>query len=288
MARISPPLRLEKLGEHLRDLRDGRGLKLSDAAAATGMSVAKISRMENGTNQVTSGDVDNLLDVYEADEGTRIVCMQLVEQSQLPPWWKSHQKALYTPYIALETEAREKRSWQPLLIPGLLQTPEYARAVIAADRPWETTDLLTMLVRARMARKWVLTCDDPLMMHVVIGEEALRRPTGGQEVMARQLDHLLQVVERPNITVRIMPSSVGAHAGMAGPFLLLTFPDMPTALFRESGADGMIDQGPQVEEFEKRWHHIVAAALPPEASMDLIASIRGEAAHADLAVDHRV
>ncbi|GAA3144464.1 helix-turn-helix transcriptional regulator [Planomonospora alba] len=276
MPRISPNLRLEKLGDRLRRLREEKALKLVDVAQATGISVAKASRMENGANQVSTEDVERLLDLYEADDAMRIMCLQLAEQARLAPWWKSHEKGLFTPYVSLETEARRKRSWQPNLVPGLLQTPEYAKAAISADQPWEDASVIALRVRARMARKWVLTCEDPLKMHAIIGEEALRRPVGGPEVMATQIDQIVRMSELANVTVQVMPCSVGAHAGMAGAFLLLSMTDNPTVLFREVGAEGMIDHGPRVEEYEKRWAYIAAAALPPEETRAFLTGIKQE------------
>lgn len=277
--RISPPLRQQVLGRRLRELRQNKRLLIADAAkrlradTGRGWSEAKLGRIETSATLSTPGDVNDLLDLYQADPATRRECLELVQQARTRPWWKSY-TGMPADYVALETEARRIRYWQAQLIPGLLQTREYAQLVIAADSPWVEPDIIALKAKARIARQWVLTSEDPLSLEAIIGEDALRRPIGANEVMADQLTRLLDVMAKPNIKVWVMPRDVGAHPGLTCSFVLLTLPDMPTTVFRESGSGGILDQGPEVPEFEMRFEHIAAFAKPPTESADLIATIR--------------
>ncbi|MFI6889144.1 helix-turn-helix domain-containing protein [Streptosporangium canum] len=276
--RFSPLMRQQELGRLLRELRSQQQLNLGEAAHRVGWSRSKVGKVETGETLVFPGDIARLLDVYDADLDTRRRCGELVQQARAKPWWKEYQHGLgdLGPLVSLETEASLIRYWQPQLIPGQLQTEDYARAVIEAHYPWEDDLMIKLRVRARLARQWITRCDNPVIIQAVIGEDALRRPVGGPQVMAGQLAALVDAFERPNISIRVLPRSVGAHAGLTSGFLLISFPSMLDALFLESGTGGIIDHGPQVAEFGMRFEHIAAASLSPAASADLIVAIRRE------------
>lgn len=275
MRRISPPLRQQRLGRKLRELRAGARLTLEEAGVQLGWSRAKVSRIETGHSRPTPDDLALALTLYGADEPTRDECMQLARQAGARPWWRPYRSVLGA-YVAVETEARLMRYWQPQLVPGLLQTEAYARTVIAEHFPWEDEGFVELRVRARMARQWLLRADDPVFVKAVIAEEALRRPIGGAEVMSAQLHHLLAVADWGTVEVRVLPRTVGAHAGLTTGFLLLSPPDAPVTLFQEGVSDDLVVQPEVVREYEMRFAAISAAALPPEESMDLMAQIAGD------------
>ncbi|MET7334295.1 helix-turn-helix transcriptional regulator [Nonomuraea sp. NPDC005650] len=281
-SRISPPLRQARLGETLRELRAASGLKLDEVAAQLHCSRGKVSNVENGNSLVTPGYVRDALALYGADEPTRQRCIQLIMDARTEPWWKPFRQVLGD-YVIYETEARVIRYWQAQVVPGLLQTLDYARVTIAADRPWEEDDVVQLRARARIARQWVLTDEaDPLIVDAIVSEDALHRPVGGAAVMAEQLARLLEVGGRPTVSVRVVPRSVGAHAGLACSFVLFSMRDMPTVLYREGGIDEIVNAGAGVaEDYERRFEHLADVALTPEASADLIDAIREEFVRAD-------
>lgn len=282
--RISPPLRRTQLGATLRELRAASGLKLDEVAQQLHCSRGKVSNVENGNSLVTPGYVRDALALYGADETTSARCLQLIADARKTAWWRPYSKVLGV-FVAYETEARIVRYWQAQMVPGLLQTMDYARAVIGADRPWEGADLVQLRARARIARQWVLTTDDPLAVDAIVSEGALSMPIGGPDVMQAQLDQLLEVGRRPTVSVRVLPRSVGEHAGLTCSFVLYGMANQGTGLYREGGADEIVDHGAPVREFELRFEHLAAAALTPEGSADLIHSIREEfSQHADRGV----
>jgi transcriptional regulator with XRE-family HTH domain len=271
------------LGRELRDLRTTRGLKLDEAARQLHCSRGKVSNVENGHSLVTPGYVRDALQVYGADQPTTARCLQLITDARKTAWWKPYNKVLGD-YVVYETEARQLRYWQAQTVPGLLQTLEYAQNVIAADRPWESADLARLRAKARIARQWILTADDPLALDVILSEDALHRPVGGAAVMAKQLARILEVGRWPTVSVRVVPRSVGAHAGMSCSFVLFCMPDLPTGLFLEGGPNEIVDLGSGVEAYERRFEHLADVALAPEVSADLIDSIREEFVRADQGV----
>ncbi|MFG2076911.1 helix-turn-helix domain-containing protein [Nonomuraea maritima] len=266
-SRISPPLRRAQLGEALRELRAARGLKLDEVAQKLGCSRGKVSNVENGHSLVTPGYVRDVLALYGADEPTQRRCIQLIMDARTEPWWKPYGKVLGD-YVIYETEARVVRYWQTQVVPGLLQTLDYAREVIAADRPWEERGLVQLRARARIARQALLSADDPPAVEAIIGEQALRQPFGGPQVMADQLGRLLEEAGRSTTSIRVLAGPVVMPS-----FVLYGMPDMPTVLYQES-VDEIVDQA--AAEFELRFEHLAAAALTPEESADLIHAIREE------------
>ncbi|MEW1845908.1 helix-turn-helix transcriptional regulator [Nonomuraea angiospora] len=278
-SRISPPVRRLQLGMLLSRLREERGLTGPQVAEQTGVTPSALSRLERGKNSyVTPGDVRLLLDLYDADEDVREESMDLIASARATPYWAPYRRALgeLEEYVSLETEARHIRYWHPLLIPGLLQTEAYAREVIAADRFNDDASLVQLKVRARLARQWIVRCDDPVNVHVVIAESALWQPIGKPAVMRGQLDHLVQTAARPNITIQVLPRAAGAHPGMAGGFVLLTLPWLGDALFIEAGSGGVVDRGPRVREYGRLLSRLQAMALPGEESAAYIAHVAEE------------
>ncbi|MEQ4717853.1 helix-turn-helix transcriptional regulator [Nonomuraea sp. B19D2] len=275
-SRISPPLRLLTLGRTLVELRDAAGLTCGEVANRLQWSASKVSRLERGANQyATAGDIKRLLDLYRVeDAAVRAECQHLLRTGRVTPPWEEHKRGLggLVEYVVWETEASLICHWHPLLVPGQLQTEAYAHAVIAAGMIEQDEALVAMKVRARIARQWITYCDDPVHVHALIGEQALRQQIGGPAVMAQQLDKLVADTSRPNITIRVIPheTSVGLSSG----FVLLALPSLGEVLFLEVGIGGIIDQGPRVGEFKRRFNHFRELALPADESADLISRIR--------------
>jgi transcriptional regulator with XRE-family HTH domain len=274
--RISPPLRLRRLGRILRDLRIEERLTLAETGQRLGWSTAKTARIEAGQTRPSPGDVEAALELFGAPSGLRLECMTLANQAAARPWWAPYKRVLGE-YVALETEAALIRSWQPMLVEGLLQTEAYARALVMADLPHAPQPEVDLRVRARMARQHLLLGDDPLALIALLSEDALRIPVGGPSVMKQQLAHLEHVAQRPNITVRILPRRVGAHPGMSGAWVLLSLPGDPVSVFVEGAPDEIItDRVNLVRDYEQRFERLLAATLSVDESLVTLGRITRE------------
>lgn len=274
--RISPPLRRRRLGLILRELRAQEKLTLAEAGRRLGWSTAKAGKIETGATRPSPEDVWAALELYGASEELREQCMLLAGQAAARPWWTPYRSVLGE-YVAWETEAALIRSWQPQLVEGLLQTAEYARAVVLAARPDAKPIEVDLRVRARMARQALLTGLDPLSLVVVLQEDALRAPVGGAAVMKAQVAHLQEAAGWPTVTIRVLPRWVGAHPGMAGAFVLLSLPGDPVSLFVEGAPEEIItSKDAVVREHERRFDHLAASSLGPEETLEFLGRIARE------------
>ncbi|WP_282697049.1 helix-turn-helix transcriptional regulator [Streptomyces sp. CC208A] len=224
-----------QLGDELRRLREASGLTTAQAAEALDCTKGKISRIENGRVAVRLPDLTAMLHAYQvSDEDVRTRLGALARKAnrrRREGWWNQYGSVLadtYRDYIALEAMAGSIRTFQAQLIPGLLQTPDYIRAVTVASQQWQTGDEIEKFVHVRLARQERLTGDSPLELWAVLSEGVLLQQVGGGQVMREQLEHLLAATELPNVTIQVLPFSRGAHASMFGPYVVLGF--------REEGA----------------------------------------------------
>lgn len=204
----------------------------------------------------------------------------LAEEAGRPGWWDRYElSADHATLVAFEAEAAAKMVWTPSLIPGLLQTPDYARAVISAGPDNLKPRRITELVAMRGQRQAALRRNDPLQLSVIVDEAVLRRVVGGRDVMRAQLGYLFEAAHRPNVTVRVLPDGSGEHPGMAGPFTLLRFPDPSDAdvLFVESLAGNVYaEKAEDVERARRVFSRLETLALAPGESMDLVAKFAAD------------
>jgi transcriptional regulator with XRE-family HTH domain len=280
MASGSPTARRRRLGSELRNLRLGVGKTLDDAAAVLECHRSRISRMETGHLPVKRRDLDDLLDLYGVTEAeTRSTLTAMARRMNEPNWWEEYGlDPTYENLLGLESEANYIRSFQTILIPGLLQTDDYTRAVIDANPALVTDDSIEKLLRVRAERKLVLTRDElPVRFWGIIGEAALRTPVGGADVMKAQIDYLVKMTERPNITLQVLPYKAGAHAGLSGPFIIFAFslPGDRDIIFLENLTSSLyLDKPPAVEEYTLVFDDLRSSALNPGDSLDLISEIK--------------
>jgi transcriptional regulator with XRE-family HTH domain len=279
-----PTVRLRRLGMELRALREAAGLNSQQAAGALGCSQSKISRVENGKSPVSVRDVRDLLSLYDvSDEEQRERLLSLARESRQRGWWAEFGPWLpsgFDTYAGMEAATASVRAYQAQLVHGLLQTEDYARAVLRALRVEDTRESVEKLVEFRMARQAQLTrAGDPLRLWVIFEEEALRRPIGGLAIMQVQLQHILEAAERPTITVQVLPTARGAHAGLDGSFSVFEFPDPgdPDVAYA-GGPVGtvFVEKVEDVKRFAARFDHLRAAALDIGESADLIARVARE------------
>ncbi len=251
---------------------------MDQVAERLGWSVTKVSRIETSKVGVTPKDVGRLLDLYELTPSKREELLDLARDSQKKGWWHAYGDlpTEYATYIGLEAEATSIRSFAPEIIPGLLQTEDYARAVIRAALIISPQREVERRVEVRMARQKLLSQDRPLRLWAIIDEAALCRVVGGSEVMRSQLERLLEAAELPHVTLQVLPFSVGAHAATSGGFEVLEFPvpaDPDVAFLENLTGSLYVEHEMDVYRYTLAFDHLRAKALDPDESCRLIAEM---------------
>ncbi len=279
-APTSVTVRRWQLTASLRALREDAGLTIEQAVAALSAgsgrwSRAKLSRIENRDQGVRPDEVQQLLDLYQADQQTRAAITELAKAAAERGWWLALRRDLpddFHPMLSLESALVGIRQFETMLVPGLLQTPDYARALIAGVHQGEPTERTERKVIARMARQQVLTRSDPMRFHVILEQAILERPVGTATVMRRQLQRLLEISESPHVTVQVIEKSVGPHAGWEGPFSILSLPEpIPDTCYIEGpGGAVYLDNSDQVARCARRFTALAGLALPAASSRALI------------------
>ncbi|SRR5216683_1092920 len=227
------------LGAQLRRLREELRLTTEAAADSIRASHSKISRMELGRVGFKERDVADLLTLYGVtDVQERTLLVALAREASRPGWWHDSSDILpdwFEPYVGLEEAASVIRNYEVQFVPGLLQCRDYARAVVRLGYPDVPEAELERRVALRMSRQGLLTQAEAPRLWAVVDEAALRRPLGGREAMMEQLRHLIEVTELPNVTLQVVPFSVGGHSAAGGPFSILRFsePDLPDVVYLE-------------------------------------------------------
>lgn len=277
----SPTVRGRKLGAELERLREVAGLTLDEAAdqLGAGWNRFRVRRLEKAKVKPTEAAVTAMLDLY-GDGGQRAALIALVKDSHRRGWWNDYSDVFRGSYVAQEDDASSIREWSPQVVPGLLQTEEYAREVIRAGRPGDEAGVHRR-VQARMTRKALLGRIDPAapMLTAILDEAVLRRPIGGRDVMRTQLHALIDAARRPNVEIRVLPFAVGTHAGLDGPFIVLGFPEdiaPDVAYVGTRIGDGWAEDATTVRAIKVDYETLQAAALPPEESLERIAAITKE------------
>lgn len=278
---VSPSLRRRRLAAELRRLRDQSGLSVTEAARRLGWQASRLSRIETRQSGITAPDLRNLLNAYGVeDQGQRAYLAELARRVNERGWWQKYAGLIASEYadlIGLEAEARTIRTYQQELVPGLLQTPDYARAVIRASWPTSTAAEIDRRVEIRVERQEVLTRADPPppRFSVVLSEGALRRPVGGYDVMRGQLEYLTRPRERANVTVQVLPFDAGGHPSMVGPFTAMTFhdPDDLGVVNVENATGALFLEEPdELRVYEELWNTLQASALSADDSQAFLKS----------------
>jgi transcriptional regulator with XRE-family HTH domain len=277
MPRSTPTLRRRRLSAELKRLRINAGVTAEAAAEALGCSTDKIHWIERaGWNKPRWRDVRDLLDAYGVtDAAVRNELITLAREGGQKDWWTPYSRMLskkYTAYIGLEAEAAEILTYQPLIIPGLLQIDDYARELIRTGAADLDAKEIEQRVKVRAERKRVLEDEEPTQLWAVIYEAALRCPVGGPEVMRAQLRHLIELAQAPHITVQVLPFAAGPHAGLSGPFTLLSFPEGdPDAAYVETiGGELLLEEPADVATYRRVFRKLNVKALSPEDTISLL------------------
>ncbi|MFF0294295.1 helix-turn-helix domain-containing protein [Kitasatospora sp. NPDC004615] len=280
-ASVNPTVRRRRLGAELRRLRELRGMTAEEVAGRLMVSQSKISRLENGRRSISPRDVRDLCEVYEVeDERVRNGLMEMAKESRQRGWWHEFGDIPYSVYIGLEAEASSIRAYESSFVPGLLQTREYAEAVVAGTQPDTDPAAIHRRVEVRLKRQLRIHGDDQLgSLWVVVDEAVLRRQVGGPRVMAEQLFQLVELGERPNINLQVIPFKHGAHPGMTGTFSLMEFPesaDSTVVYFEGVTADLYLEKEADVRRYTNLYDHLRAAAMSVTESRSMITDLAEE------------
>ncbi|MGV9533415.1 helix-turn-helix domain-containing protein [Streptosporangium sandarakinum] len=271
----SPTVRRRRLAAELRHLRERAQLTLEEAGEWLGWSATKLSRIETSRVGVVPKDVESLLGLYGVNGSKREELLRLTRDARKRGWWQAYDdlSSEYAAYIGLEAEAASVRSFAPIVMPGLLQTEDYARAVIRAGFVLAPPGEMERRIEIRMARQALLTKTEPLRLWAIIDEAVISRTVGGPSVMRSQLERLLGLMETPNVTLQVLPFAVGAHPGTSGAFEILQFPESadPDVVFLENLTDSIyVEQEGDIYRYTVAFDHLRAQALAPDASRALI------------------
>ncbi|GAA0251781.1 helix-turn-helix transcriptional regulator [Actinomadura nitritigenes] len=269
-----PTVRGRRLARELRKLREEQGLTLQEVADRLDWSRATVSRLETSQTRPRPGDIADILDLYGVPSPDRDALITLARQAGQRGWWTAYQDVFAGSYVALEDEASHIRTWDPQLIHGLLQTEEYSRAVITAGRLLPAQEDIERRIAARKIRQALLDRESAPRLQVIFDQAVLLRPIGGRDVMRAQLESLVEAVNRPTVTVQVLPFAQGGHAGLDGRFTILSYPDPadPDIAYVEGTmGDVYLESSEAIAKHRDRFDRIEAAALSPEESAHLIA-----------------
>ncbi|QQQ77330.1 helix-turn-helix domain-containing protein [Saccharothrix sp. 6-C] len=276
----SPVLYKAELGEALRRAREQVGLEREDAARALGCSVSKIRTIERGQVSIRPAELRDLLDCFRVDPAERADLEHLAELARQrkprTPWGSAVPDRLRR-FFAAEETAAVIQVYQPALFQGLVQTEDYARAVIGTNTSLVRADV-DRLVQARLARQAVLTAPRPPKVTMVLDEHVLHALIGGREVMAEQVRHVADLARREVVEIRVIPTAAGAHAGFGAPaFLVLTPPGRPSVVYVETLTDGLfVDDPERIHRYEAVMAEMKATALTAAASLSLLDTVAAE------------
>ena len=272
-----------QLGRYLRELRNRERLTVKAAAEKLEWSEAKMWRIETGQTSLRSLDVEAMCRIYGAPADLMEALMGLAKETKARGWWHAYGDVIpegFDVYIGLEEAASQLAWYESELVPGLLQTEDYARTLIEADNPGFDAEEISRRVHVRMARQpLVHRATAPLQLSVVLNEGILRRPVGGPTVMSAQLARLAEVSERPNVSVRVVPFSAGLHGGMlSGPFVILRFPlngdgreSEPATVYVDGFTGALyLDKPNEVDRYAQAFDSVWAMALNESQSRTLI------------------
>ncbi|TQM33319.1 helix-turn-helix domain-containing protein [Nocardia bhagyanarayanae] len=264
------------LGGQLRKLRESCNITREAAGDAIRGSHAKISRLELGRTGFKERDIRDLLTLYGvSDPLEREQFLTLARQANEPGWWHRYSDLLpswFGTYLGLEQAANKIRTYEAHLVPGLLQTPEYARAVLALGYDDADTD---RRVAVRQRRQEILHRTDPPIVWAVIDEAALHRPVGGPQVHREQMEHLIALAALPNVTIQVLPYSAGEHAAAGSSFSILRFaePELPDIVYLEHLTSALyLDRRQDLALYLSVMDRLSVQALPPQKSIEILSS----------------
>ena len=279
MARRSPTVRERRLARTLRHLREEASLTIEDVAEKLEISPSTVSRMETAQVGVRPRDLRFLLDMYEITDAERDQLLQIARERRQQQWWQEYADLPNIAVAGLEEDASTIWQYSTQLVPGLLQTEAYARAVLEAIRLDAKPGDIERRLELRIHRQERLTSENAPEYWVVLDEAVVRRQVGGPSVMAEQLGHLTEVARLPNVTLQVLPFTSGEHAGMDGEFTILHYRESsdPDVVYIENTGNDVYLENPEVtRRYNKIFDHLRAAAQNPGESIRTLGTIQSQ------------
>jgi transcriptional regulator with XRE-family HTH domain len=277
MTGASPTVRQRELGMRLRGLRTDLGLTVEEVAEKLLCSATKISRMETGARRPSLRDVRDLCELYKVDVPAAEDLMTLARQARELGWWKQYDDLRLDPYIGLEQDASAITCFMMFHFPALIQTEDYARAIIKAIAPRIEPKVLEQRVEVRMRRQQLLESGSPPRYRILLDESVLRRPVGGPKVMAAQLDKVVTYQREERITVQVVPFEIGAPSVADSNFVLLDFnePNLVPVVFVEGlTTNQLFERKSDLDRYREAVEHLRDSALSPRDSVARITELR--------------
>jgi len=274
----SPTVRRRELGALLRKLRTGKGLTVEQAAEQLMFSMSKLSRMETGHGVATRRDIRDLCALYEVtDEAERQRMLKLAAEGKQAGWWQGYDLP-YSTYVGLEAEATAISDFQSSVVPGLLQTADYARAGHQGAMPRLSPEEIERRIEAKLTRQALLAQDDPPALSAVLDEAVLHRMVGGPAVISAQLERLIEAAKRPRVTIQVIPFTLGAHPGVESNFNILEMPSPTPGVVFVEGLVGSIylERPEELTRYRQIFERLQTIALSPKDTIALIAEIRAQ------------
>jgi transcriptional regulator with XRE-family HTH domain len=274
--RKNPTVRQKRLGAELRKLRESAGMSIDDAAQVLECGKAKISRIETGVNGIRSAELKALLDAYGVqDEGLVQALSEMAREGRRRNWWNRYGDVLsggFADLIELESQAVRLHAWETILVPGLLQTPDYMRVLFRRGRFETPESELEEHVRGRLHRQLILDGGPSPELWVVLYEAVLHARFGGPDVMRDQLMHLVHMAQGERVTVQVLPYTADSHRGVNGPFGIVGMSDPGMDVVRTETAVSTlyVEDDAQVAAYKLMFDQLRAVALGPGPSLNLI------------------
>jgi transcriptional regulator with XRE-family HTH domain len=278
--RPGPTIQRRRLGIELRQLRERSGKTIDEVARVLECSSSKVSRIETGQVGASPRDVRDMLEVYGVQPERRDELVEIARAARKRGWWEAYTDTLVVPLVGFEVAADRILAYEAMVVHGLLQTRDYAWALIHAHRPDLPADQVRRWVEFRMARQDLLGQAAPPTLEVVLEECALRRPVGGRRAMRAQLKHLLEVTDLPNLTLQVLPLGVGEHAAMSGAFTVFRFAERadPDVVYLEhTTSDLYVENHQEVDRYGAAFERLKGAALSPRRSAEFLNMLVDEA-----------
>jgi len=275
-----PTLRRRRLGAELKRCREAAGLTQENVSRHFEWHAAKVTRIETARVAVTARDVKDLLALYGVeDQDYREALMALARLSREKTWWTDY-RDLMRPgnFVGLEAEASSMRTWEPIVLPGLLQTEAYMRALMRSGRSSDPPKETDRRVSLRLKRQGRLRSPSPLILSAIVDESVVRRVIGGSDVMNEQLRHLIDTAQLPNVTLQILPFGAGEHPFLGGSAALLEFRETthPDVVYLEGLAGDLYEEQPsEVGRYRDEFDRLSAMALDHRLSLKMIEGLVG-------------
>ena len=280
MTGTSPTARQRELGTRLRGLRNEHNLTVEDVAERLLCSATKISRLETGARRPSLRDVRDLCGIYEVDASTSAELMSLAKEARAAGWWTQYDDLNLDPLIGLEDAASTITCYSMFYMPGLLQTREYAQGIISIVAPKMDPHVIQQRVDARLRRQQLLSRDSGPRYNVLLDENVIRRGVGDPELIAAQLEKVLDTINAGRAVVQVIPFSAGAYATADGYFVLLEFEGRadlwPVVYIEGLAGNQYLDRKGDIERYRECIDYLKARALSPQESESLIAKARAD------------